>query len=197
MNVPLRRLVLKDDATLDDVRAVATADGWEERGRIEADERQPLQVIWLVPDRAASVHYVEDTMVGLTYLIFRGYDTDDVRLHAGARVPSWGVVETSALLRSPDPAQRRRGVLITCLAAPIASEPPILLSLGRMAADPDPAVRHALVLGLMFVDWPDVDRVLAGLAEGDGEPAVREAAAGLLAVKQHVARSEPEEPSDA
>ncbi len=198
MNIPLRRLILKDEATLDDVRRVAAEDGWEERQVIEADERQPLQVIWLVPDRAASVHYVEDTMVGLRYLMFRGYDTDDVRLHAGARIPSYTVVESIALLRDPDPATRRHGVLVTCLSAPIAAEAPYLPALTRAAEDPEPIVRHAVILGLMFVDWPETAAILERLATEDADPMVRDAAGGMLAVKQHVARSaEPEPPPDA
>lgn len=194
----LRRLILKDEATLDDVRRVAAEDGWEERQTIAADERQPLQVIWLVPDRAASVHYVEDTLVGLRYLMFRGYDTDDVRLHAGARLPSYTVAESTALLRDPDPAERRHGVLVTCLSAPIAAETPYLPALARAAADPEPAVRHAVILGLGFVDWPETEPILERLATDDADPSVRDAAGGMLAVKQQIRRSAaPDPPSDA
>jgi hypothetical protein len=176
------RLVLTQQSVTEDVLSDVAWDlDWtlEGAGRVGDD---PYVDVWRTDDGSVEIHYVEDGMVGLSYLTLYGDDVTAVSEQLRARCGLWTPDAALAALRSAtDRSDRLRALYAAALAA--TGEPDRSLVeafLGVARRDEDPGLRQAVVVATGYLPWPELVDLVRELSQNDPVDHVRHNAAVML-----------------
>lgn len=182
------RLVLKQqplDRTV--VSQVAWDLDWDlvDVGRVNED---PYVDVWRVEDESVEIHYVEDGMVGLSYVTLYGNDVGPVREQVSAKCELWSSKDALEALRTAmDRNDRLRALYAAALSASGAPNPLLIDAFSSVAQhDEDPGMRQAVVLATGYLPWPELVELVRKLSENDPVDHVRHNAQVLLeGLQQH------------
>ncbi|WP_328367603.1 HEAT repeat domain-containing protein [Streptomyces sp. NBC_00445] len=176
------RLVLKQQP-LD--RTVLSQVSWDYDWDLEGAGRvgdDPYVDIWRTEDQSVEIHYVEDGMVGLSYLTLYGDDVSAVREQIISQCALWSPAEALAAERAAtDRDDRLRAIYAAALSESGASDPELVEAFRRIArTDEDPGIRQAVVVATGYLPWPELIELLEELRENDPADHVRHNAGVML-----------------
>lgn len=141
----------------------------------------PYVDIWLAEDESVEVHYVEDGLVGLSYVTLYGDDVAAVRDEIAARCNLWSPERALTALRAAtDRDDRLRALYAAALSA--AGPDAALVDDFRAIArhDEDPGLRQAVVVATGYLPWPELVELVREMSENDVVDHVRHNAQVLL-----------------
>lgn len=183
----ITRLVLTHQANRDRVRRIADEAGLDLVHEVPAAHPQPYELVYSTPWEGVSLHYQEDTLIGVPYLLLAG-DVDEVVVETVRKIFPVESVETLVLKAySAASANEKIDIVYRVGAAcgPSVHEGALLV-FRACFVDPDPSVREAAAYATTYVGWREFVAPLGVLAAEDPAPQVREVAGlALNALRQH------------
>lgn len=175
------RVVLKPSTSEEDITALAGRHGWHFQEALGPTEQQPYEKIWIAPDNYTSIHYIEDFLLRIRYIIVTKDRPDEVvaQIQSGLDVYSrdeiLGLVDTADELN-----QRILALHRVAGAAPQEFDQAIFDCLQRAMNDPEVAIRRAAIFATTYAHWPEFQESLERLQASDDDPSVRELARHVL-----------------
>ncbi|MEV5971699.1 hypothetical protein [Streptomyces sp. NPDC051921] len=155
-----------------------------------AEVGQPVGVledIWELPRSAGSVHYVEDPVVRMSYMVVRAEDSERVAAAIKQGIPSWDlrdVLQALRLSRTVD--EKIKNVYLMALAAHEGQGGEVTEALSLVFRDPAEEVRKSAVVASGYVGLAATRELLQESASGDSSARVRENARLMLeALERH------------
>nr|PPQ56748.1 hypothetical protein C5F59_08760 [Streptomyces sp. QL37] len=130
--------------------------GWTHHRTTQRGEQAPFEITWLAPDRGAAIHWIEDHLVRVDYLLVQGPAIAPTVSSLKSRID----FHSSESLQEVFDGTRDSSALMDALHAlgVYCSGPfdPDLFALFRWSMhDPDPLVRRVALLTASLTDWPE------------------------------------------
>jgi hypothetical protein len=179
---PITRLCLQDAVSVGDLSSLAWELDWDIYEIYRGGGRTPFEKVWRSRDEASAIHYVEDPLIGLRYLLLRGANQDGI---AEQIRESIGILGREALSNEHQQATGSRELERTLRQMAVAAVPhrpdPDWLARFRQAGIHDSSrVRRAVVLAAVYTGWRGLAPLLADLAAADPDQAIRSLARQAL-----------------
>ncbi|MGW1991269.1 HEAT repeat domain-containing protein [Embleya sp. NPDC001921] len=152
-----------------------------------ANHPQPYELVFTTPWSGVSVHYQEDTLLGVPYLTVLGAEptkTGDLI----AKFLPLDTIERLVLRAYGAVTSEEKTDVVSRIAAAGGPEPHsgAYLVFQACFADPDPWVRDAAAFATAYLGWPVFRESLERLAAQDPAPEVQESAVrALKALERH------------
>lgn len=162
------KLVLKPTSQETDVALIAQIHHWRLVHDIAPATGRPRQLVWSTPSGDASITYVDDNLLNLRYLQFRGKEREVAKqIQDGLEV-----VEQTDLQRIADPGlDPPTAVQLVNAAALMASDRPFdpgtFALFSQALRHPANAVRRAAIFAITYLPWRQFREKLLLLAAGD------------------------------
>ncbi|MFE7126902.1 hypothetical protein [Streptomyces sp. NPDC057617] len=194
------RLVPKSGTGRTDIEHLAEQLDWTYHQKTPKGEQTPFEIIWLSTDRGAAIHWIEDHLIRVDYLLIQGPDVD----------PTLGELESRLDLHSSESLQdlfdgTRDGsavmdalhVLGVHCSGPFE---PDLFALFRWSMhDPDPLVRRVALLMVSLTNWNEFIPLLDYIRKHDSVESVRaqaETIFDVMSTQLNAARQANQESQD-
>lgn len=176
----MRRLAFDGSVTRDAFGRTAVALGWLPHDVVQRSDEAPYEEIWVAADDTV-VHYIEDELIGVSYLVVRGEREIAVAQDVADGVGTVGAADAAAMVRSATTsADRLRGLAYVAAIAPAERDDELLRALSETLGDADPEVRRGAVFACTYPSWPELDAVLERVSTDDPLPELRQVAAQTL-----------------
>jgi HEAT repeat protein len=186
----MERLVLKENVSREDVDQAARTLDWLWWEDVERTGESPHETIWVTPDHESRVHYIEDFLVGVNYLLFEGPRAGELARGA-LEVPTLSVYTHDELIALGRQADSRDDLIHAVYLAGVDGVPghlddDLVEIFRKCFASADPDVRHAAIAATGYVGWPQLIEELERLAASDPDEGVRGDAQLMLdALREH------------
>jgi len=182
--------VLKPGVNRERIRAVAARAGLALANRIEGDgSRLSYEEAWAMPDRMTAVNYVEDPIVNLAYLVFRGENIDDL---IGKLIPELPAFTHREALDMAKTGQTRndqvRALYRIAVMFPEYNAEAFEVMREYSTKAQDPVLREAAVDAMVYRCWPEFIGLLEHIERNDPDKNVRQRASEIL---PHVRAANP------
>lgn len=173
---PKTRVVLRPEVTVDDIEEAALDLDWLLVRNWPASDERPYEDMYVDRDEETVIHYLDDNLVGLRYLVIKGPDADTIERDARELLPTYRPDDaTKAWTTAATLEQKTQAVHLLALATDPKERASAVEALQSAAADPDPRVRRAVILASTYVGWPELRTLLSALAEDSDESVHRDA----------------------
>jgi hypothetical protein len=179
------------EVTPDEVIGLAAEERWVLGSVDDEQPGSPFQIAWTTADGATTLRYVEDTVLGVRYIVASGpSDAIAGRLHErGVTYSAADVTEMSERARTP---QQR--LAVTSYAGAAAGDTPdagLLRTLESALEDSEPEIRRVGVMASAYAGWPELLPRLEQIAREDPDAEARKLAARVAASLQAPSHEEP------
>lgn len=187
--VDVTRLVPKRNDPKSKLSTMSLDEDWLVHRILLPTETQPKKIVWLTKDKQVAIHFVEDPMVDLDYIIVEGKqeDRDKVARLIRDKLAIYDDNDIRDIVEKAEtPGERISAVQHAALAAPLEFDETYFKYITDALHDPDPKVRRAALTTTAYVAWRRLKQPMEELAESDPEPEIREFAAfGLKSLERH------------
>ena len=172
------RLGLKEEHPRDAVDTLAYDEQWYLEDSQERTAKTPYEVVWRLQKTSDTrIHYVEDHVITLAYLIIVGPRARQVAEVARRRLKVFTVDE---ILEEAGRAKSRDDwiyvVYELAAAAPAEPDPRIVQVLERALEHDDRDVRRAAMVAMAYMEWKELRPLLERVNEKDPDPGVKKMA---------------------
>ena len=176
-----KRIPLKDYVTDDIVVAESSYNDWLWWGEISRTEKTPYEIVFIKPGKKAYIHYIEDYMVKVKYIVARGEEADKVIEEAKNSLDcySWQEILNEYAI-SDNHKQKIQTIYIAGTAAPLEFSPEHKKFFDDSLQEEHPDVRIATIIAMGYMSWTEWIPVLEDLKNNDPDETVRDSAAGML-----------------
>ncbi|MFI7434111.1 hypothetical protein [Micromonospora haikouensis] len=169
------RIVLKPNVGLPDVEEAAFDLQWLLVRHWDASDERPYEDVWVDANEAGSIHYLDDHMVDLRYLTFRGPNSAQNADDARAALATYSSEEALSVFVSAQTVDERvQAVYLAALGA-TQHRPAVSSILEEAVEDDQVAVRHAVAVAIAYLGWPSLGGLLERLRH-DADESVRSGA---------------------
>ena len=174
-------LVLYPHLTRADFEAAATTIGLDRYTTTAGDARRAYEQVWTTANSASAVHYLEDPLVGLTWISIRGVDVSSLTTAMALRIE---LIDREEALERAEGAVSHN-VKLEALARVAVTfhqfDPRAFLVFAAFATEPGDALLREAAANLMaYRAWPEFVPVLGQMVADDADNNVRRRAAEVL-----------------
>jgi hypothetical protein len=173
--------LLRPSTTLDDYRHLAEECGWSEVGETEGDGRAiAFEEVRRTEDGSTHIHYLDDPVSELRFVVVRGPEASQVAWHLGAGLSvktDVTVVGEAEEARTDEEKMTSAMELAVVFKQPDARAMRILRGFYK---DGSEALRRRVMMALGYRGWPEAVDFLDEIAHRDASDTLR-ADAGTLA----------------
>ena len=174
------RLVLRPGVGREAISRVAWERDWDIHDIGDANSDVYIDV-WFTQDERAEIHYVEDSLVGLSYVTLRGEDADIVEQQIRRDCELWELPQAlSDLRQAVDRNDRLRSVYAVALTAPAEQDEQIVDLYREVASDSDSGIRQSVIVATGYLPWPALQELVRELQSHDPADHVRKNAEIML-----------------
>jgi len=171
----MERILLADTVTQDDLDDVRLKHGFRLANVIAARSGIPAQQVLLTSDRRHLLQVVDDTQLGVRYVVVTGPQEVETRTVVEAALPTIGGAEVDRMLDQGEP----RALGLAALMHPTA-RPHVLQAFDRAFIDRRDAVRTFALVASAYARWPELRSRVSRVAGTDPGEAIRERALLIL-----------------
>lgn len=176
-------LILRPGVYKEDFLQKFLDNHWLLWGENQRSDKAPYEIVWISDSQHTTIHFIDDHLIGLKYLVIKGTKVDEVTEFVLHLFPSklyrqsdiFQMLENASMVQDRIQAIHHVGV-----AAPSEFDPMFYKVFEQELQSSDPAIRLAMILVLSYVDWTEVKKLVKTIAVSDLNPEVREAASNLL-----------------
>ncbi|HEX5871943.1 MAG TPA: hypothetical protein VFY65_16050 [Longimicrobium sp.] len=180
------RVVLKEDVGEVEMNRLAAREGWIFGGEIDRTDETPFERFWHTPDGAASLHYVEDWIIGLVYVVVDAPDPAPLAEAVRAALDGLSLADALRMWGRARTLEEKADALYHVGAmAPAAFDAEVFAAFERAFKDADPEVRRAAVLAAFYTRWPQFEAPLQRMAFDADERLSRYARVTLEQLRAH------------
>jgi hypothetical protein len=166
------KIALRPTVRMHDFDVAAWRADWDIVDLLDETDKRPRQVIYTDGDNL--VHYIEDSMLGLDYIIIVGPEgkmADMIR----KKLDTLMLEEILAQLASArDSAEKVEALRLLAAAVPTTSDQRAFDAVVKALHDTDPEVRMAAGLTTTYAEWRAFVDPLARVVEQETDPEARE-----------------------
>jgi hypothetical protein len=184
------RVPLKENVNINDVDTLAWREEWNIQASIPRTRDNPYEVIFTAED-GTSIHYIEDFLLGVNYLLLEGEDPAPTAERILGKLPTYSIDEIQRLVER---CRTRDEQIRAIYLAAAATTPRFDASLYRLfeitLASNNPEVRSAAILGMGYAAWPAFKALLQPIEATDPDARVREDARAMLESLERVWRDD-------
>jgi hypothetical protein len=184
IRVPLKNV------TINEVDTLAWREEWSIQASIPRTQDNPYEVVFTAED-GTSIHYIEDFLLGVSYLLLRGEEPALVAERVRKKLPTYSVDEIKRLVAQGKTRDEQIRAIYLVAAA---TTPRFDASLYRLfeitLASNNPEVRSAAILGMGYAAWPEFKALLQPIEATDPDARVREDARAMLESLERVWRND-------
>jgi hypothetical protein len=175
--------VLYDDVTRQHFQDAARTLGLEQHPAPPHLDDGVHEEVWATPDQRSAVNYLEDPILGLSYIVMRG-DPHGRLTHAMASRIQIFSPEEAIEFAVQEVDTRPQVEAIYRLAAMFPEHDPQVMEIFRAYATKsgDPTVREATVNAVGYWRWPELESLLEDVLRLDDNAGVKERARAVLAL---------------
>ncbi len=164
------------------VLSAAYNNDWFWCDRIEPSKSRPYEITFITLDRQTSVHYMEDFLLDVHYILAIGPEAPRISREAHASLATYSWADTAARLTAATTAAERVSALhLAAATIPPEPESDLIAQLEAEATHPDAEVRQAACLAMGYSAWPDFRTTLERLTASDPSSPVRKGAQLIIA----------------
>jgi hypothetical protein len=171
-----RRIVLSPRVTRREFEDIAFGHGWRLHQVVDADEKHPYEEVWSVAQGASAVHYIEDGLLGLLYVIVMGEEVDELEASLRRALETVRAEDALGWLEDATWAGSRVQAAAYLAAAAEQPTPDLIAAFDRLMHDPDADVRRAAIFAATYPEWPQLLAFVKNVARHDADDGVRAAA---------------------
>ncbi len=187
--VDITRLVPKSAHAEGKLAGLALDEWWLVHRILLPTRTQPKKIVWLTRDEQVAVHFVEDPMVDLDYIIVEGKseEREKVARLIREKLDIYDDEDIAELIENAQtPNERISAVQHAALAAPLEFDETYFKYVTDALADPNPEVRRAALTTTAYVAWRQLKEPMEKVSQSDPDPAIREFAAfGIRSLEKH------------
>lgn len=177
----MQKVILHESVTADDVWNVADNAHWFWWDEVEPAEGVPHEIMWYANVKESVIHYVEDDVTGIKYMVFKGEDTDALVATLTSGVRAYTKDELLKLVhgaKTPDDVSFAYYRL--AIMAPVETDPEILHAFEQAFSSDDAAIRDMALGAASYIEWDKLTSLVRRLSTEDPDERVRETATLLL-----------------
>ena len=182
-----RRVTLAPAVTREDFNHAAVERGWRLHVVVEAGADVPYEEVWSVDLDASAAHYIEDALLGVSYVLAMGTNEEGVAQEIESVLATVRPRDAIEWTRQEAAKQDRlRAISYLASAATVTEEVEVTQAFARLLEDPDPDIRQHAIFAAAYPSWPELDPLLERVRATDPEPGIRAAAdQALAAIRRH------------
>jgi hypothetical protein len=183
MNIPEERLVLHDDITHQDFVKVVKNNLeliHDETRQTTSEDKKVFQDIWLTPDKATGVSFIDDNDLGFRYLWIGGVQSQEYYLKISKLLHSY---DGEDLIESLEFAKDYLQVLYTILKIGVAYpeyDPLAFQVFEYYIGDNNASLRGAVLKAIGFSKWSECRPLVEKTAQTEPEEPLRQFAQRML-----------------
>lgn len=149
---------------------------------IEATADQPLEIVYNVSGLSVFLHYIEDRILRVPYLVARGDQAERLAAEVAKKIR---IVTAADLERAfsgtiADDNELQRQLAFAALLAPPTHDAKFDGYFRKGFEHDSPDVRRYTIVAVGYIGWPELAEPLKRLAENDPDADVRRDAAAML-----------------
>lgn len=180
------RLALAPPATRESVGTALIRLNWVLQVLVEDDPDEPYEEVWSNRAETAILHYVEDDILGASYLLLEAEEATeltDVITLVEERLDILSPADALDWTMTAESTDEKLLAIAYLGASAGRPDAATTQQIDALLQDPDAAVRRAAVVAASYVTHPEVDRALQRTAAGDSDAEIRAAAQHILNVQ--------------
>lgn len=181
MSDEIRRIALQESVTQKEVTAAGWRLNWLWQDVFPRSQNNPHEIKWVTRDKQTSIHYMEDFLIEVNYILAKGKDANEVIEQVRASLATYSEDDVRVMWeQATSPKQKVRAIYFAAIAAPQKYDPESFRFFERAFTDPDGEVRMAAIVASGYLGWPELKEILQQLTEGDPDADVRKNAQLML-----------------
>ncbi len=173
---PTERLIVRRGTDRETVDRAAFFANWDVAEIYPADEDQPYEKVYRPAAPDTWVHYIEDPVLEISYLVAKGANARAALDEIHAKVPVYGTEE----LREGSSDEARLKLAVAAITGQNDSEGQWKKTVLEGMQHPDAAVRRQAILAVGYLRGSEFEKPLERLAGEEPDPEVRADAAAML-----------------
>ncbi|MEV5988880.1 HEAT repeat domain-containing protein [Streptomyces sp. NPDC052051] len=175
------RVVLHHEVTLEAVGVLSWREDWNTVALSRKGEL-PEREVWQTKNGDTVITFLGDHITGLRYLVIDGAQQESVLDLVTGQFPCWTHEEALDFLsQARDRDEKIHGIYLSAVSAPFREGGRLAADFREASADPDPDVRHALLVAIGYLgSWPSLRELAASMRSDDPDDGVRRDAGYLL-----------------
>jgi len=144
-------------------------------------ERVAFEQVWASEDQTTALNYLEDPLLGLTWLSFRGADLDVFIRRIATQIELIDGADALVLAAAAtEPSEKIVAIARLAAVFPVYDADAFRLFAAYATESADPHVRESAVNCMAYRGWSAFVPLLKWVIEHDSAPAVRQRAAEIL-----------------
>ncbi|TPN83943.1 hypothetical protein FHK87_18435 [Aquimarina algicola] len=165
----------------DVVDTFAYNEYWLWNDTIKASESNPYEVIYQTEDEKNIIHYIEDHLLGVHYLLLRGEQLDELTKIIHSKLEVFKIQELFELISKetsiPDLIQY---IYFVAVASPSNFKDDYYENYRELLFDINENVKLAAIGGLGYIEWKEFREDLVKVFENDESKKVRASAETMI-----------------
>ncbi len=188
------RLVPKDPEEQPTIFDLVQRKGWIYLKRVKPDPEKfiPGESIFKPKDADVTVHYVDDFIAQVVYILLKAEDLDeltDVADEIAEELPTYSSDEILQLYpAAKDEAERSKAIRLTGIAAPGRYDERYFAIFRAALAASETPVRLAAVQMTAYLGWRELGALLEPLRDSDADEGVRTSAGNIVSAMKAAQR---------
>ena len=175
------RFPLKELVSENEIYTAALRHDWLWWDKTLANEDNPYEVVWITDDEKNTIHYIDDHLINLRYLVVQGEAVDEIAKQIHSSLATYTREEIRQTVEEATTRdQYIHAIYQVGIAAPQDYDPELFEWFKIGLSNPDAKVRKATILAIGYVGWLEFRAVLQELKTNDPDQSVRQRASILL-----------------
>jgi len=176
------RVLIRESVHPEEINQIAYENGWQFQELILPTETQPFEKIWVTADGEIQIHYIEDYLLGVRYLLVNGENRDTIISLIQTRIATFDRASIQLQLETATDANLAiRATYHLAVIAPEMFDPELFAYFKAMLLHPNNEVRRAAIFATAYAPWTEFRPYLERMKADDAAEDVREYAAFMLA----------------
>lgn len=177
----MKRIVLKDIVTQKDVTLLAGQRDWLWWEEYPQTEQQPYEKIWITEDEKTSIHYIEDFVVGLNYIMIKGAAVNEISEIINKMLGTYSETDIKSSLNDAKTTEDTiKAINHIAVTASEEYNEEVFKLFEQALEHKDSEVRKATIMGMGYPGWHEFKALLEKLQQSDTDEEVRKHAGFLL-----------------
>ena len=179
------RISLKKNVTIKDIHKLVWYSNWELYKIIPASEESPFERVWFTPDKQTSIHYIEDDIIGINYLVVDGNNQTKIISEILNSLDTFEKYEILDFLQKEINSEEEDEYInavyhLGIIATPDKYEQELFELFEKVFSHPNTEVRHAAIMATHYAGWFELKVPLEKIKNTDPDVNIREFANSAL-----------------
>ena len=182
---------MQESVSRDEVETLAWDKNWHFENEQPRSDHHPFDTItWITAGGQTVINYVDDYIINVRYLVIDGPESDTIVQQVRSALATYSNADIQRKFKNAQNRESRiTAIYQLAIAAPQTFDEQLNEQLESVFADPDPQIRHAAIVAVGYIGWPELRQKLEQLKISDPESSIRHDAELMLEALARQAQS--------